>query len=400
MSFADIVRFAIGALRGHGLRTGLSMLGVAIGVAAVVMLTGLGEGARRYVAEQFSSLGTNILIVIPGKTETTGALPGIGGVPNDLTIDDAAVVARTVRSIDTLSPVAVGTETVSHQERSRDVMVIGATAEMQQVRNIRVATGRFLPVGDWHRGTSVAVLGKSLAEELFPGASALGNVIRVGDFRIRVIGVMASRGVSLGIDFDNIAIIPVATSMRLFNRTSLFRILMKLDPLADIEIAKQSITSVLMDRHNDEEDFTLITQDAVMGAFSQIFAALTAALAGIAAISLSVAGIGIMNVMLVAVSERTREIGLLKAVGAQPRQILLAFLTEAILLSGAGGALGLLTAWIAMGALAAAYPAVDATPPIWAVVSAVGVSLAVGALFGVLPARNATRMDPIAALRS
>lgn len=400
MTFFEVLRFATAALRGHGLRTGLSMLGVGIGVAAVVMLTGLGEGARRYVTDQFASLGTNILIIIPGKNETTGGLPGIGGVPNDLTIDDAATVLRTVRSVDTLSPVAMGTETVSYRSRSRDVMVVGATSEMQQVRGIVVRSGSFLPPGDWKRGAPVAVMGKGIAQELFPGQDPVGKVVRVGDFRTRVIGVMAPRGVSLGIDFDNIVIIPVATSMRLFNRNSLFRVLIKLDPLADSEVAKADIMATLTERHDGEEDFTLITQDAVMSAFSQIFAALTAALAGIAAISLSVAGIGIMNVMLVAVSERTHEIGLLKAVGARRRQILVAFLTEAVLLSGAGGVLGLGAAWIAMQALAAVYPAVDVTPPTWAVLAAVGVSLVVGAVFGVLPARNATRLDPIAALRS
>ncbi len=400
MTTFEVLRFATAALRGHGLRTGLSMLGVGIGVAAVVMLTGLGEGARRYVTDLFASLGTNILIIVPGKNETTGGLPGIGGVPNDLTIDDAATVLRTVRSVDTLSPVAMGTETVSYRSRSRDVMVVGATSEMQQVRGIVVRSGSFLPAGDWKRGAPVAVLGKGIAQELFPGQDPVGKVVRVGDFRTRVIGVMAPRGVSLGIDFDNIVITPVATAMRLFNRNSMFRVLIKLDALADSEVAKADIMATLIERHDGEEDFTLITQDAVMSAFSQIFAALTAALAGIAAISLSVAGIGIMNVMLVAVSERTREIGLLKAVGARPQQILVAFLTEAVLRSGAGGVLGLGTAWIAMQALAAAYPVVDVTPPTWAVVAAVGVSLVVGAVFGVLPARNATRLDPIAALRS
>ncbi len=398
MSWLDVLRFSTGALRGHGLRTGLSMLGVAIGVAAVVVLTALGEGARAYVTEQFMSLGTNILIVVPGRTETTGALPGIGGVPRDLTIADAEAIARQVRSVQTLTPVVVGNETVSFGDRSRQVMVVGATAEMQQVRNIHVRAGRFLPSGDWERGTSAVVLGHGVARDLLPGVDPVGRVVRVGDFRMRVVGVMAPRGVTLGLDFDQVVILPVATGMRLFNRSSLFRILVKLDPLADFAQARRAIAELLRRRHDGEEDFTLITQDAVMSAFSQVFAALTAALAGIAAVSLGVAGIGIMNVMLVSVSERTAEIGLLKAVGALPRQILLAFLVEAALLSLLGGLLGLAVAVAAVELLETVVPALDATPPAWAVAAAVVTSLGVGSLFGVLPARQATRLDPVAAL--
>ncbi len=398
MSTLDTLRFAVRALRGHGLRTALSMTGVAIGVASVIILTSLGEGARSYALDQFASLGTNILIVVPGRTETTGGLPGIGGVPNDLTIADAEALARDVRAITNVAPVSNGNETVSAGGRSKQVLILGCTTEMRDVRNIEMRTGRFLPDDDWERGASVAVLGSGIARELFPGIGAVGRVVRIGDFRMRVIGVMASRGVTLGIDFDQIVLVPLATGMRLFNRSSLFRVMLQHDPRADVERIRANITRILVDRH-DEEDFTLITQDAVMSAFSQIFAALTAALAGIAAISLSVAGIGIMNVMLVSVSERTHEIGLLKAVGAHPRQILMAFLTEAVLLSTAGGVVGLGIAAASLQGLVTALPALDATPPIWAVAAALIVSIGVGAIFGVLPARTATRLDPIAALR-
>ncbi len=399
MSALDVLRFAASALRGHGLRTVLSMLGVAIGVAAVIMLTALGEGARRYVTDQFASLGTNLLIVVPGRTETTGGMPGFGGTPNDLTIDDAVAVLRRVRQIRALSPVAMGNETVSFGERSRQVAILGATAEMLEVRDLSMRSGRFLPTGDWDRGTSVAVLGPKSARELFPGIEPVGQVLRIGEFRMRVIGVMAQRGVAIGVDFDDVVIVPVATAMRLFNRTSLFRLLVSVRVYTEIEAAELMIGEVLRDRHDGDEDFTIVTQDAVASAFSQIFAALTAAVVGIAAISLTVAGIGIMNVMLVSVSERTHEIGLLKAIGAHPRQILAAFLVESIMLSAAGGAVGLLTGWLAIEALLAAYPGFSAAPPAWAVAAAAGVSLGVGAIFGVLPARHATRLDPIAALR-
>lgn len=399
MSVLDVLRFTIGALRGHSLRTGLSMLGVAVGVAAVVMLTGLGDGARSYVTEQFMSLGTNVLIVVPGRTETTGGIPGIGGTPRDLTIADAETLLRTVRGIDSMTPVSMGNETVSAGGRSKQVAVIGATAEMQEIRGIAMHNGRFLPDDEWDRGAPVVVIGQALADDLFPGRDPVGEVVRIGDFRMRVIGVMAPKGVTLGVNFDDVAVVPVATGMRLFNRTSLFRIMIQHDPRADMEALSEAVTTVLRERHDDEEDFTLITQDAVLSAFGSILGALTAALAGIAAISLTVAGIGIMNVMLVAVSERTREIGLLKAVGAHPRQILVAFLTESVLLSTAGGLLGLGIALAAVRVARALYPVIDPSPPAWAIAAALAVSLGVGVLFGVVPARNATRLDPIAALR-
>lgn len=400
MSLPDLLRFASGALRGHTLRTGLSMLGVAIGVTAVVVLTSLGEGARDYVVDQFASLGTDILIVLPGKTETTGGLPGLGGVPRDLTLEDAMALNRGLPGVRRISPISMGNERVSSGDFSKDVAVVGATAEMLEIRQLRMAMGQFLPEGDWDRGTSVAVLGEDLAQDLFPGRNPVGEVIRIGDFRMRVIGVLSSKGVSLGVDFDTLAVVPVATGMRMFNRTSLFRILVSLDSRADAELAKERVTKLLVERHSGEEDFTLITQDAVMTSFAGILDALTLAIAGIAAISLTVAGLGIMNVMLVSVSERTPEIGLLKAVGAHRGQILAAFLVEAVLLSLAGGLVGLLIGWGLIEALVAVYPAFPAHPPAWAVAAALAVSVLVGAVFGVLPARQATRLDPIRALRS
>jgi putative ABC transport system permease protein len=400
MSFLDVLRFAAGALRGHKLRTGLSMLGVAIGVTAVVVLTSLGEGAREYVVNQFASLGTDILIVLPGKTETTGGLPGMGGVPRDLTLEDAMTLARGLPGVRRVAPVSMGNERVSAGEFSKDVAVVGTTAEMLEIRHLEMGIGQFLPAGEWDRGAPVAVLGHDLARDLFPGRNPLGQVIRIGDFRMRVIGVLAAQGVSLGVDFDTIVMVPVATGMRMFNRTSLFRILLTLAARADVDQAKAKVTQVLTERHAGEEDFTLITQDAVMSSFGAILQVLTAAIAGIAAISLTVAGIGIMNVMLVSVSERTSEIGLLKAVGAHRAQILTAFLVEAVLLSLAGGVAGLLIAWGLLESLMALYPAFPAEPPAWAVAAALGVSLLVGAVFGVLPARQATRLDPISALRS
>ena len=397
MSLRDLVGFAIRALRGHRLRTGLSLLGVAIGVAAVVALTALGEGARRYVVGEFASIGTNLVIVVPGKTETTGGMPGMGGAANDLTLEDARAVLQGVPEIEKAAPMVVGTETVAFAERRRQVAVFGATHEALEVRHLSVASGQFLPVLDWDRGSPVAVLGRTAAGELFPGRDPVGQVVRVGDWRMRVIGVLAARGQQLGLDMDDVVIVPVATAMKMLNRRSLFRLVLQVRTHADLERARDRAVRVIKERHG-EEDVTAITQDAVLGALTSILGALTLALAGIASVSLAVAGVGIMNVMLVSVSERTREIGLLKALGAGRRQILAAFLAEAIVLSSAGGVLGLAVGWLAVRLLVAFYPALPASPPPWAVAAAFSLSVAVGAVFGVLPARRATRLDPVAAL--
>ena len=397
MSLRDILAFAARALRGHRLRTGMSLLGVAIGVAAVVTLTALGEGARRYVVGQFASIGTNLVIVVPGKTETTGGMPGMGSAPNDLTLEDARAILRSVPEVDKASPMVMGTETVAFGERRRQVGLIGSTHEALEVRRLSVSSGRFLPPLEWDRSSPVAVLGQTAARELFPGQDPVGQVVRIGDWRMRVVGVLAPRGQQLGVNMDDVVIVPVATAMKMLNRRSLFRLVLQVRSHADLDRAKERAVRLIAERHG-EEDVTAITQDAVLGAFTSILGALTLALAGIASVSLAVAGVGIMNVMLVSVSERTREIGLLKALGAGRRQILLAFLAEAVLISAAGGVLGLAVGWLAVRGLVFLYPALPASPPVWAVVAAFSLSVVVGAIFGVLPARRATRLDPVAAL--
>jgi putative ABC transport system permease protein len=291
----------------------------------------------------------------------------------------------------------MGTETVAHGERRRQVAVAGTTPDMQVIRQLRMARGRYLPESELHRGDAVAVLGKTVAEELFPGADPVGQVIRVGDWRMRVIGVTGPRGVQIGLDLDDLVVVPVATGMRLFNRSSLFRVFIQVRSPAEVEPARAKVIALLTERHG-EEDVTCITQDAVISGLSAILTALTVAVGAIAAISLAVAGIGIMNVMLVSVSERTREIGLLRALGTARRQVLAVFLAEAVLISTAGGLLGLGLGLLAERGLVAAYPNLPARAPLWAVSASLLLSVAVGAAFGVLPARRATRLDPVAAL--
>ncbi len=397
MSIADAAQFAWTALTRQRRRSVLSVLGVTVGVAAVVILTALGEGARRYVVQQFASLGTNLLIVFPGRNETTGMFPGVAGVPNDLTLDDVAALAREVREARLVVPISMGNETVSHGERRRQLVVFGTTHDFLEVRELRLQSGRFLPPGDMKRGTSVAVVGTKVVEELFAGESPLGRVIRIGDWRMRVIGVLEGKGHHIGLDVNDMVIIPVTSAMRMFDQSSLFRILLRVGAQSDLERAKQRVLAVLTERH-DEEDVTCLTQESVVASFSKILTALTLAVAGIGVISLSVAGLGVMNLMLVTVSERTQEVGLLKAVGATGPQVLALFLAEAILLSAAGALAGIALGWVLVQVFVAVYPSYPASPPTWAVASVFVVAVGVGALFGVLPARRATRLDPVAAL--
>ena len=396
MSLVELLRFSVRGLTGHGLRTALSLLGVSIGVASVLVLTALGDGAKQYVIGQFQSLGTNLLIVLPGKTETTGSF-GFGGVPNDLTLDDAEAIERFVPQARRVVPISMGTEEVGYGGLSRQVAVIGATPDYLEARQLRMASGEFLPDDEFSRGAAVAVLGQKAARELFRGEDPVGSVVRIGGWRMRVIGVLAKQGVKLGVNFDDIAIIPVATGMRMFNRSSLFRILIQAHAQTDLDQARQGVLELLTERH-EEEDVTVVTQDAVANTFAGILNTLTLFVTGIAAISLSVAGFGIMNVMLVSVSERTREIGLLKAVGVARRQILAAFVTEAAIISSFGGLIGLALGFALVHLGVTLFPVFEASPPAWAVAAALGVSLGVGVVFGMLPAWRATRLDPVLAL--
>jgi putative ABC transport system permease protein len=397
VSGLDLLLFALRALHGHRLRTALSLFGMSIGVAAVVILTGLGDGARSFVTRQFQSIGSNLVIVVPGRNETTGMVPGITGVPNDLTLQDAEALRRGLLEVRRVAPMVVASASVSFGERRRQVGILGTTHEFIEVQDFRVDRGRFLPPGDPQRSSAVAVLGSETARELFLGEDPLGQRIRIGDRRARVIGVLADRGTQVGVDLNDVVLVPVATAMQMFNRSSLFRILLQVNAYADMATVQETVRETMRERHG-ELDVTVLTQDSVVSTLSSILGVLTLALVAIAAISLSVAGIGIMNVMLVSVAERTPEIGLLRAVGVKRRQILGVFLTEAVLLSLAGGMVGVAVGVAGLRLLVVLYPAFPAAAPAWAVAAALGVAILAGVVFGVLPARRATRLDPVVAL--
>ena len=398
MTAGDTAALALETLRLHRLRTALTVLAVAIGVTAVLLLTALGDAAKRYVVGQFAALGTNLVVILPGRTETTGLGMALSAAPHDLTLEDCEAVAHRSPAILRTAPVALGSAPVAYGDRHRDVFVMGATEAYAVVRNLTLVSGTFLPPGDPMRGERVVVIGGKLKQELFGDANPLGATLRIARARFRVIGVLAPKGQSLGIDFDDLAMVPVGSAMRLFNQSGLFRIVAQARDVAAIPVAMEQARAVLTDRHRDE-DFTLITQDAMVASFRSIIGALTIGLAGIAAISLAVAGIGIMNVMLVSVSERVPEVGLLKALGGRRRQISALFLAEALMLSALGAGLGLAAGLLAMRVEAAVFPTLPLVPSgAWSG-AVLALSLGVGALFGLLPARRAAALDAVEALR-
>jgi putative ABC transport system permease protein len=291
----------------------------------------------------------------------------------------------------------MGTEIVRFGGRGRSAPVLGTTAELLEVRQLEVGAGRFLNPADLDQGAAEVVLGVKVAQALFDEASPLGEVVRIGDWRFRVVGVLAPRGRSLGFDMDDLVMVPVQTGMSMFNRSSLFRILVEVRIRSEMPEIRDQLLAFFAERHR-AEDVTVISQDAMLSSFSAILQAMTLALAAIASVSLAVAGVGIMNVMLVSVTERRSEIGLLKALGATNREILGAFLAEAVLLAVVGDVTELLAGHAVVWLFVAYYPSVPACAPLWAVVAALVLSLLVGVGFGVWPARRATRLDPVVAL--
>ena len=400
MRLADIALLSLQALRRYPLRTAMLLTAIAIGVAAVVTLTAVGEGARRYVTGQFSELGTQLLIVLPGKAETAGSgIQGllVGETARELTLQDTIAIGRSSR-IKQVTPLVIGAGTASWRARERDITVLGTSAPMLAIQHWRLESGRFLPPGDLDVASPVCVAGSVVAAELFAVEEPLGQWLRIGDARCRVIGVLAEQGLAGGFNVDETLILPVANAQQIFNTSSVFRILAEAVSRDSIQPARRDIIEIVKARHAGEEDITVVTQDALVSTFDSIFEMITAGLAAIAAISLVVAGVLIMNVMLVAVSQRTAEIGLLKAVGARRRQIIGLFLTEAAWLSLLGAAVGISIGMLSTWLMRLAFPILDFRAPPWASVSAVAIAILSGLVFGIMPARRAADLDPVDAL--
>lgn len=399
MKLTDTLRYAGDAATGTPLRTGLLMLAMSIGVAAVVILTALGDGARRYVIGEFSAIGSNLVIVLPGRSETRGFNPAniITSTPRDLTVDDASALLR-LPGIERIAPVVIGTTEINAAGKLREAMLVGTNDDFIRVRQLKLALGRFLSKDDLGRGSAEVVLGAVIRREIFGSENPLGKTVRIGDRRLRVVGVLSEGGRGLGMTTDELLIVPVATAQAMLNTNTLFRILIEARGREQIGEVKARVLKMITQRHEGEEDVTVITQDAVLQTFDKILNVLTLGVAGIAAISLAVAGILVMNVMLVSVTQRTAEIGLLKALGATSASVRQLFMVEAILLSLTGGLLGTGLGYMGAAVLRHIYPTFPAYPPLWAVAAGLGTALTSGLIFGVMPARRAAQLDPIQAL--
>jgi putative ABC transport system permease protein len=398
MRFLDRLGFAWSALRAYPVRSGLTLLAMAVASCSVILLTGLGDSARRYVVDKLADLGTHLLIVLPGRSETRGGPPPLlGETPRDLTLDDALSLKRSPRVVE-VAPIVVGQAPVQYETLSRDANIIGTTAPFLTMRRLKLAQGRFLPAGDPRSAQAVVVLGRTLKQALFGSRPALGAWIRIGDRRFRVIGILKSGGHAFGETLDELALIPVASAQALFNAPGLFRILVQAKDKAVIAAAKRDIEAILTVRHEGEKDVTVVTQDALLSAFDRILLSLTLTVGGIAAISLVVAGILIMNVMLVQVAQRTPEIGLLKALGASTSEVLKIFLTEAVGLALLGTACGVLLAVILLAGFDWLWPQLNLKIAPWSLPAAVALAITCGIAFGLLPARRAARLDPVTAL--
>jgi putative ABC transport system permease protein len=396
---ADSTRYALQAITSYRLRSFLTLLGIAVGIAAVILLTSIGEGVHRFVLGEFTQFGTNVVAIAPGKTKTGGAPPsGIPSTARLLTLEDAQSL-RQLPNVTGVTPIVWGNSEVGGNGRLRRTTVYGVDANFLRVFSARVTIGSFLPREDAGSARNLVVLGAKLRNELFGTTNPLGARVRIGGLHFRVIGVMAPKGQFLGIDLDDTAFIPAARAQEVYNREGLMEVdVTYRDGVPSASIAK-AVTERLKMRHGSE-DFTVTTQEDMLKTLSNILDILTAAVGALGGISLLVGGVGIVTIMTIAVAERTNEIGLLVALGAPRRTILNLFLGESVVLAAIGGALGLLLGAGLAQLLRLALPALPVHTPWNFAVAAIVMSAVIGLLAGVLPARRAARLDAIEALRA
>jgi putative ABC transport system permease protein len=404
MDILENIKMATTTLLANKLRSSLTMLGIIIGNASVIAMIGIGEGAQKYITKELESLGPNLLVVFPGNRETQRVSLDL---PKTLVLADADAIASQIPTIQAVAPELNSRELVTYRNKNTNVNIVGTTPAFLLVRKFDIARGRFFTNLDIKRSNQVVVLGADLAERLFGKVNPVGRQLRIKNVSFQVIGLLQSKGSNLGLDYDNAAMVPItAMANRIVGRTSPYGIeLTRLNTAArnadSVEAAKFQITNLLRLRHKiiTEDDFMLRTQKDAMETLGKITGALTLMLAAIAGISLFVGGIGVMNIMLVSVTERTQEIGLRKAIGAREADILIQFMIEAVILSAAGGVLGTLLGVGGILLIGAVTPLQAGVSPI-AIVMALGVSGGIGLFFGVVPAQRAAKLDPIVALRS
>ncbi len=394
----DQVGYVLQHLMVNRVRSFCTLLAMAIGSAGVVLLTWLGDSGRHYVLDQFGQLGSELVIVLPGRNETTGGAPPMfGETPEDLTLEDALALNRH-SDVTEVAPVQVGSAIVRHGSLAKETVLLGSTAALQHVRRLRVAHGTFLPHRDAHLYAPVCVLGHRIATDVLGTPECVGKPLRIEGRRFVVVGVLADEGRSLGTDLQDVVIVPVAATQQIFDSEGMFRILVAASSRAALPAVATHVEQTIGTRHHGAADVTVITQESVVRTFDRILQSVTLAVGGIAAISLLVAGVLVMNVTWIDVAQRRGEIGLLRALGASRAIVRRLFVLEAVLLSLSGSAVGAGMGILTSNVLADLHPALRTSPPSWAIASTVLTAVAVGAIFSAAPAQRAARMRPIEAL--
>lgn len=397
MLLNDWLRWVFHAVTTARLRSLLTALGISIGIAAVTLLTSIGEGIRDYLMESFSQFGTRIIAITPGKTET-GGMPGLLSAVRPLSLEDARQLGR-LPHVDVVVPLLQGTGKIEAGTFSRDTDVLGVGPDMARGWRYTVAQGRFLPPGDLENSQYFTVLGSKVREEIFPAENPLGAYVRVGGVRFRVIGVMESKGQLLGYDMDDAIYIPADIAMQMFNKDSLMEVDVVFRETTTSKEMSERIKEMLIERHGDE-DFTMFTQEDMLESLDKIMSMLKVAVAALGGVALVVGGVGVLTIMTTALRERTQEIGLLRAVGCTRQQILWMFLGEAVLLSGMGGLLGLTIVAMLVITLNTFAPGLPVSLQPGYMLASLALSCGVGLAAGISPAMNAASLDPIEALRA
>jgi putative ABC transport system permease protein len=398
MTPGDLAGLAMGAVRSHKLRSLLTGLGIGVGVAAVVLLTSIGEGVHRFVIGEFTQFGTNLIGVTPGRTQTLGVSGALMGTIRPLSTSDALALRR-LPHVEDVVPMVQGNAEVEGNGLTRRANVIGTGTAMPRVFSFGTASGRFLPPDDTQAPRAYAVLGSRVHEELFGSERSLGARIRVGGERYRVIGVMESKGQFLGFDLDDAVYLPVERALEMFDREGVLEIDVLYRSGAPVDEVVAAIKRLLASRHG-QEDFTVTTQQQMLDVLGGILEVLTFAVGALGAISLLVGGVGILTIMTIAVTERTAEIGLLRALGAGRGQVLAIFLGEAVALAALGGAAGLATGAGSVWLIHLLIPALPVHTPWEYALLAEVIAVSVGLVAGILPARRAAGLDPLEALRA
>jgi len=398
MLIPDFLHLTSGSFSAYRMRSMLTALGIAVGIAAVVLLTSIGEGIHRFVLSEFTQFGTNLVAINPGRPTTHGGSVGIIGTVRPLTIEDAEALIR-VPHVQTVVPFVWGNAEVEAGRKRRRTIVYGVGADFPETFTMKTSSGKFLPQDDPSAPRAFAVLGSKLRQELFGRENPLGQRIRIGGYRYRVIGTMEPKGQVLGFDLDDTVYIPAARALELFNRNSLMEIDLLYKEGAPVDEVVAGIRRVLTGRHG-YEDYTVTTQQQMLDVLGSVLNVLTFAVGALGGISLLVGGVGILTIMTIAVSERTREIGLFRALGATRIQVLSLFLGEATVLAAAGGMAGLVLGAGGAQLLHFMVPALPVHTPWSYVLLAEGLAISIGLLAGVLPAARAAHLDPVEALRA